>query len=273
MDLHTVTEVRRPSRPEEVGEWQEGFAYLAGGTFLFSEPQVNTHTLIDLETLKWPSLTVSAEGLEIGATCKIAELYEFSGPVEWIAAPLFRECCRAFLSSFKIWNEATVGGNVVLGLPAGPMTTLAAALEGVCTVWPKNGAPRTIPVAEFVTGNHENVLQPGDLLRSIFLPVHALKKQYALRRFSLTQLGRSEVFLVGMRCPEHGSFLLTITAATVRPVQLRWDSVPTAEMVKQAIDEAVPDALYLDDPNGSPPHRKHLSYYFAEQIRAELESR
>jgi hypothetical protein len=32
----------------------------------------------------------------------------------------------------------------------------------------------------------------------------------------------------------------------------------------------VPDGMYLDDAHGSPAHRKHLTYYFSEQIRAEL---
>jgi hypothetical protein len=32
----------------------------------------------------------------------------------------------------------------------------------------------------------------------------------------------------------------------------------------------VPFDLYLDDTHGSPVHRKHLAYYFAEQIREEL---
>ena len=33
-----------------------GYAWLAGGTWLFSEPQVETDTLIDLGSLDWPSL-------------------------------------------------------------------------------------------------------------------------------------------------------------------------------------------------------------------------
>ena len=37
-----------------------------------------------------------------------------------------------------------------------------------------------------------------------------------------------------------------------------------------AIDKAVPFELYLDDTHGSPKHRQHLTYYFAEQIRKEL---
>jgi CO/xanthine dehydrogenase FAD-binding subunit len=272
MDLHTVTQVRRPARAEEIASWEAGFAWLAGGTWLFSEPQLGVHTLIDLESLQWTSLQAREDGLEIAATCKVAHLDRFAGhaPADWTAAPLFRHCCRAFLASFKIWNEATVGGNLCLSLPAGPMISLTAALEGVCTLWPRGGKPRQVAAADFVTGNHQNVLAPGELLRSVFLPAHALRRRFAFRRFALTHLGRSEVLLIGTRGPEHGEFLLTITAATVRPVQLRFDRVPAAQELKRAIDYAVPLGLYLDDVHGSPAHRKHLTHYFGEQIRSEL---
>jgi CO/xanthine dehydrogenase FAD-binding subunit len=233
MDLNTITEVLRPANADAVKEWQSGYAWLAGGTWLFSEPQVATHTLIDLESFKWPSLTNSPEGLEIAATCKVVDLDRFTAPPEWKAAPLFRECCRAFLASFKIWNEATVGGNIVMSLPAGPMISLTTALEGVCTLWPRNGKPRRVPVADFVTGDHANVLAPGELLRSIFLPASALRKSYAFRRFTLTHLGRSEVLLIATRGPEREEFLLTVTASTLRPVQLRFKNLPSAETLKR----------------------------------------
>jgi CO/xanthine dehydrogenase FAD-binding subunit len=157
MDLNTITEVLRPATADAVKEWHSGYAWLAGGTWLFSEPQIATHTLIDLESFQWPSLTTLPEGLEIAATCKVAEIDRFTAPPEWKAAPLFRECCQAFLASFKIWNEPTVGGNIVMSLPAGPMISLTAALEGVCTLWPRNGTPRQTSVVNFVTGHHTNV--------------------------------------------------------------------------------------------------------------------
>src|SRR5215212_3330348 len=172
MDLNTITHVRRPARAEEVATWEPGLAWLAGGTWLFSEPQPDLHTLIDLESLGWPALEVSADGLDIAATCRVAELDRFvdEAPAGWTAAPLFRLCCRAFLASFKIWNEATVGGNLCLSLPAGPMISLAAALEGICTLWPRQGEPTRVAAVDLVTGVHRNVLAPGELLRSIFLP-------------------------------------------------------------------------------------------------------
>ncbi len=272
MDLHTITRVRRPAHADEIASWETGFAWLAGGTWLFSESQVNVHTLIDLESLGWPSLRASPDGLEIAATCKVVELDRFTdrAPPDWAAAPLLRHCCRSFLASFKIWNEATVGGNVCMALPAGPMISLTASLEGVCMLWPRRGEPRQVPVVDFVTGNHQNVLAPGELLRSIFLPAHALRKKFAFRRFTLTHLGRSEALLIGTRCPEHGAFVLTITAATLRPIQLRFEGVPAAAELRRAIEDVVPFGMYLDDVHGSPAHRKHLAHYFAEQIRAEL---
>ena len=72
--------------------------------------------------------------------------------------------------------------------------------------------------------------------------------------------------------PEKEDFRLTVTAATVRPIQLSFNDIPDADGLKRAIDDAVPFSLYLDDVHGSPEHRKHLTYYFAEQIRQELSS-
>jgi len=74
MDLNTIVEVKRPASAEEINRWRDGYAWLGGGTWLFSEPQVKTDTLIDLASLGWPALHASAAGLDIAATCTIAEL-------------------------------------------------------------------------------------------------------------------------------------------------------------------------------------------------------
>ena len=235
MDLNTIAEVKRPASADQITQWREGYAWLAGGTWLFSEPQFSTDTLIDLEQLKWPALAASSAGLDIAATCRIADLHRFTGPAEWRATPLFRECCDAFLASFKIWNASTVGGNICMSLPAGPMISLTVALEGAYTLWPRNASPRDVPAIEFVTGNHANVLQPGELLRNIRLPAAALSKRFAFRHASLTKLGRSAALLIGTQ--SKSDLLLTITAATSRPVQLRFERMPSVLELRRAIDE------------------------------------
>ncbi len=154
MNLNTIVEVKRPASADDITKWREGYAWLAGGTWLFSTPQIATHTLIDLEALRWPALKATADGLDIAATCTIAELDRFQAPPEWTAAPLLPLCCRAFLASFKIWNAATVGGNICMSLPAGPMISLTTALEGIYTLWPRDGEPREVAAIDFVTGNH-----------------------------------------------------------------------------------------------------------------------
>lgn len=270
MDLNTITQVMRPGVPGDVVGWPPGHAWLGGGTWLFSEPQPALDTLVDLEAFEWPSLAVVEGGLEIAATCRIIELDQFKPPAAWAAGPLLRECCRSLLASFKIMNTATVGGNICMSLPAGALSTLAVALEASYTLWARDGSARVVRAADFVVGDHRNILAPGELLRSISIPAAALAKRYAFRRATLTHLGRSAALLVGTQAPGGRDLTLTITAATPRPVQLHFTSMPDAAGLRDAIRAQVADDGFFDDVNGTPAYKRHLTYAFAEQIRQEL---
>ena len=145
MDIDTITEFR----PAPGTAWQPGDAWLAGGTWLFSQPQPGLRRLLDLRGFGWDPLTERPGGLEIAATCTLAELARWRPagvheprPRAWPAVPLLRHCCDALLASFKVQNMATVGGNIALALPAGAMTSLAASLDGTATIWSPGGGPR-----------------------------------------------------------------------------------------------------------------------------------
>jgi CO/xanthine dehydrogenase FAD-binding subunit len=269
MDLNTITEVAHPQKREQLPVWTAGDAWLAGGTWLFSEPQVHLTRLIDLADLKWPALTVGDNGLTIAATCTVAALDAFPCPPEWIASPLIDQCCRAFLASFKIWKTATVGGNLCMSLPAGPMISLTAALDGVCTIWNADGSERKIAVADFVIGNNRNVLAPGDLLRAIELPLAALKRRAAFRQISLAPLGRSAALLIGSVTSE-GGLALSVTASTVRPVQFAFPAIPGASELRNTLLQGIAERTWHDDVHGKPAWRKHMTLRLAEEIRAEL---
>ena len=260
MDLNTIDEVTGAA---EAGAWRPGDGWLAGGTYLFSEPQPHLTRLRDLTTLGWPPLTPTADGLTIAATCTIAEVDAFGGP------PLFHQCCDAFLASFKIQNVATVGGNVCAALPAGPMTSLTAALDGWCTLEALDGSRRRIAVTDFVTGESTTALRPGEFLRSIFLPTTALAGRTAFRQGSLHRLGRSAALLIG-RLDADGTLVLTVTASTRRPVQLRFPRVPDPADLRSALADAIPDELWVDDVHGLPAWRQHLTLRYADEIRNEL---
>jgi CO/xanthine dehydrogenase FAD-binding subunit len=260
----------RPQRRESLGAWRAGDAWLAGGTWLFSEPQPHVHRLIDLESLGWPPTEIDEQGLTIAATCRLAELQALAAPPDWTAAPLIGQCCNALLMSFKIWNAATVGGNICMSLPAGAMISLATALQGTCVIWTPDGDERRVPVEQFVTGNQQNVLQPGELLRSVEVPVSALRARTSFRQVSLTHVGRSTALLIGALGRHDGAFMLTVTASTVRPLRLEFPALPSVAELRARIDDAIPDALYLEDVHGTPAYREYMTYLFAEEIRSEL---
>ncbi|WP_406150797.1 FAD binding domain-containing protein [Streptomyces sp. NBC_01012] len=268
MDLNTVREVRdaRVRTP-----WQPGDAWLGGGTFLFSEPQPRLRRLFDLSRMGWEPVTQRADGsLEIAATCTIAELSGHGRRSAARAAPLFEQCCRAFLASFKIWNMATVGGNLCNGLPAGPMISLTAALDGVCLLQAQDGSLRRIRVADFVIGAGLKDLAEGELLRSVTLPARSLACRTAFRQASLYGLGRSGALVIGVLDPQDGSLAVTVTAATVRPFRLWFPLPPGAQELRDALDGAVGDADWFDDIHGLPAWRRHMALRLAEEIRHEL---
>jgi CO/xanthine dehydrogenase FAD-binding subunit len=269
MDITTITEVVRRPADQPGADWRAGDAWLAGGTWLYSVPQPDLRRLVDLTTLEWDPLVALEDGLEIGATCTIRDLYAFEAPAGWTIQPLIRFACESFLASFKIWNSATVGGNICMSLPAGPMITLTVALDATYVVLTPDGSERTVAAADFVTGNNENVLVPGEILRRIDIPASSLRIHHTHRRFTLTHMGRSSVFLIGTRS-ETGALRLTITAGTTHPVVLTFDSIPSAADLREQLD-AVPADVWFDDPNGTPAHREHLTRHFAEEIRTELE--
>jgi CO/xanthine dehydrogenase FAD-binding subunit len=276
VDLGTVTELA----PASDTAWRPGDAWLAGGTWLFSEPQPATTRLLDLASFGWPSLTETGEGLEIAATCTLAELARWRPAPEraarapgaggWAAQHLPRQCCAALLGSFKVQNVATVGGNVCLALPAGPMIALAAALDGTARIAEPGGTSREVPVADFVTGERATVLRPGELLRGVFLPASALAARAACRQVSLSVAGRSAVLLIGTRSPS-GATTVTLTAAVPRPVQVSFTFFPSPNVLAQSLDDAVSGTYgYLDDVHGSAPWRRAMTRRAALEVAAEL---
>ncbi|MBS0246551.1 MAG: FAD binding domain-containing protein [Proteobacteria bacterium] len=268
MDLNTITDIVRPSGRDELPAWRQGDAFVGGGTWLFSEPQNKLTRLIDLSTLGWEPLRVSDQGLEIAATCTIAQLDGLAAPPSWIAAPLIGQCCRAFLASFKIWNVATVGGNLCMSLPAGPMISLTTALDGDLRLWAPDGGERRIAVADFVKGPLSNELRPGEIVRAIHLPRAALTRRTAFRQISLQKFGRSAALIIGTR-DASGAFVLTVTASTPQPYQFRFDAPPSADDLTSQIDATIAGNWY-DDIHGLPAWRRAMTLHFAREIRDEL---
>jgi CO/xanthine dehydrogenase FAD-binding subunit len=264
VDLIAVTEFA----PAATTAWRDGDAWLGGGSWLFSQPQPRLRRLLDLQSFGWTPLTESADGLRIAANCTLAELGRWRPKRQAYApgASLGRRCCDALLGSFKVQNVATVGGNICLSLPAGPMTSLAASLDAVATLAAPGGGIRHVPVAELVTGDGMNALAPGELLTHVEVAAQALAARTAFRQVSLSAVGRSAVLIIARL--GDGPVVITVTAATPCPVQLRFPGLPTADEALSALDAAAP--TYLDDIHGGAAWRAAMTRRCVAEVIAEL---
>ena len=260
MDLTAVTGYRAARGRADL-TLAPGEAFLAGGTWLYSEPQPAVTGLVDLTALGWPALEQRPDGgLRIAATCTIAELAAIR--------PFFHQCANALLASFKVWHVATVGGNICRSFAAAAMVSLMVTLDGVAEVWTPAGGSYRIPIAELITGNGTNTLARGEVLRAVDLPGAALAGRTAFRQIALATLGRSGAVLTGRLDPT-GAVTLVITAATLRPVVLRYPALPTAGEL--AADVTAVDGYYTD-PLGPADWRRQVSGVLLEEIRQELGS-
>lgn len=279
MDLIDVQEVRVPTSRAEL-RIGAGEKVLAGGTWLYSVKETGLRGLVDITRLGWPAVRHTDSALVIAATCTVAELSRLTPQalrVDPVLAgrgsvshpdplALFWQCANSFLASYKIWNVATVGGNIALALPAGPMISLAASLDAEAVIWTPEGAERRMPVAELVTGAMQTGLEPGEVLREIAIPRASLHSRTGFRRIALNDLGRTGTLVIARRALDSAT-VFTVTGATSRPVQLRFDELPSAALLRQRVDAI--DCWY-DDAHGSPDWRRAMSARFLEQLRQEL---
>jgi CO/xanthine dehydrogenase FAD-binding subunit len=273
MDLNTVEALSTPTSREELWPLGHDDAILAGGTWLFSEPQPRRRRLVDITALGWPPITPGDDGITFAATCTVAEVSRLSASLalshpDWAAAPLLHQCCTALFASPKIWRTATIGGNICLSFPAGAMISLASALDGIVEVWRADEAAYSLPITDFVTGSATNVLAVDDVLRSVHLPAAALRARTAFRKLAPSPLGRSGIVVIGRRDTD-GGFVLSVTAATVRPFVFRFPGAPSSEALRDA-HATIPDDAWTVDAHGDPDWRRAMTLVLAEQILAEL---
>ena len=223
-----------------------------------------------------PTSRSSDAGLRIAATCTIATLVAFAEgrgatalPGDWVAASVFPVAANALLASFKVWNTATVGGNVCQSFCAASMVSLASALDGEAVIWTPDGGERRQSVASLMTGNGTNSLGAGEVLRAIELPAHALRSRTLMRKIALAELGRSGAVVTGRQDADGVGGLHRhrrdpdADRAAVRRHAGRRRASPTRSARHRG---------YYSDPLGPADWRRAVSIVLAEELRAELQS-
>ncbi len=259
MDLNQLEAYLRPQHLPQVQDWSEGWAWLAGGTWLFSEPQPGLRTLVDLEPLGWSELEVTEAGLSIGATCSLAKLSQFDWPAAWPACAAFRSAISALAASFKVIHLATVGGNLCLALPVGTMAPVMLALGATYEVWSPSAPPFQLPALGFQTGPQQTRLQPGQVLRQITIPAAQLRCQVDVQRFGLAATDPALALVVGTYDPQTAQVQLALGACLPAPYLLQFSGLPSAVEIAQALDAELPLERFVHDARASAGYRRQLA--------------
>ncbi|MGW7414003.1 xanthine dehydrogenase small subunit [Streptomyces sp. NPDC054863] len=110
-------------------------------------------------------LRVESDHIEIGAALTLTEIERrLDGEV-----PLLAELFPQFASRL-IRNGATLGGNLGTGSPIGDSPPALLALEASVVLADADGE-RVVPLADYFTGYRQSVRRPGELIRSVRVPL------------------------------------------------------------------------------------------------------
>lgn len=276
LDIDTVRVAR--SRADCV--LRPGEMFLGGGTFLYSEPvPAGVTGLVDLTGLGWESWSVDGSGLRVSGTCTLAELVAGPGalggtPGADAAGPyrglgIVGECVSALSLSPKVARTATVGGNLALGLPAGSMIALFAALHGHAVIWAPDGGSREVAVTDLITGAGVVALEPGEVLREVRVPMRALGERTAFRRTSLTPTGRTAAMVTGRRAGDGVALVLTASVPAPHVLLVEAGDHATLDQRLERIT-GFGDGAWYEDTHGSRPWRAAMTRRLAHEVLDEL---
>lgn len=256
MDLLNVQTWVQPQQLEDVSQWQPGWAWLAGGTWLFSEPQPNLTTLVDINQFNWSELEVTPEGLTIGATCTMAQLLELDAPAEWTAVAALKQAVHE-LASFKVQGSATVVGNVCLALPASTFAPVMVLLGARYEILSPSGKSRWVAAWEFQTGAKQTQLQLGEVMRRIHVPTDYLSWPVSYRRLCLASAGIAVTIVVAAKNPATGQLRFAIGGGIPAPVLLEMAAAETD--YEAALDQEIPADRWLQNVTGGAAYRRAMS--------------
>ena len=269
MDLYNVETYLRPQSLPEVSNWQPDWNWLAGGTWIFNQPQPQVTTLVDMQQLNWSEIEVNSEALIIGATCIQNDLLDFDFPAAWTATEALKDAVRE-LASFKLSHAATVGGNICLALSASTFAPVMVTLNASYEILKPNGEAYSVNAIDFQTAPQQTILQPGDVLRRIKIPIWNLAQwQTSFKRMAVYTSGYAIAIVVTAYYPQTQQVRFGIGGSVKAPRLIEFDSVPTPEQIVETF-HGTSSQKYIDDERGSADYRRHITQVLMQRGIAEV---
>jgi carbon-monoxide dehydrogenase medium subunit len=202
-------------------------------------------------------------GLRIGA---LASIYDIeSSPVVRRRYPILAEACHS-VANIRIRNMATVGGNVAHDdYQSDPPTALVALDASVEITSPSS--TRRLSLADFLRGNYETALEPGELVSALTIPPADDLRGAYIKFTTGSSEERPCVGIAALARMHDGvcrELRLVIGAVSPCPVrvhsaeEMARDEKLTRALLEQLGTEARQSVDTVDDARGTAEYKRHL---------------
>lgn len=224
--------------------------------------------LVDVKGLDGTTeLTFSPEhGLTIGAAVNMNRVAQSQAVRDYY--PLLAQAAES-VASYQLRTRATVVGNICNASPAGDTIGACLAYQGVLHVHGTQGF-RTEPLATFFKGPGRTVLNPGDIVTAISLPIPPQK--HAGKYIKLGRNTKSDLSIVGVAvmgfvdpsAPSGYRFRLALASVAPTPLvpaqaeKILAEKPLTPQTMAEAAQAAMDACNPISDVRGSARYRKYM---------------
>jgi len=200
------------------------------------------------------------EGLRVGALATIQSLKDsivLKSNCKMLAAAAGVE------SSVQIRNLATIGGNIANASPASDAPLALIAL-GASVALERSGSSRRVLLEEFYIGPGKTVLEPGEIIREVYIPPLPPRSGGAYLKHALR---RTDIAIVSVavfvKLDEDACQDIRIALGSVAPTAFRAKKAErvlrntniTAVLAEEAAQAAMEESRPIDDIRGHAEYR------------------
>ena len=276
IDYHRPTELKEALKL--VNKLKEGCRIFAGGTALVPAARQGKMSLsrgihiVDISSIKELDYVVKdGDMIRIGAVTKLSKIAESAVVREH--APILADAASQ-MGSLQIRNQGTIGGNLCNASPAADTAPPLLALDTMTNLRGVD-KQRAVPLTEFFTGPGETILESGEILAEIQIPIMGPTAGACFiklgRRNAFTLSVISVATLVKIKDGIFDDVKVALGAVAPTPIRaLKAERYLTGKKVnEQVIDEGAKitgsEVRPICDVRASAEYRKDMSYIITKR--------
>jgi aerobic carbon-monoxide dehydrogenase medium subunit len=252
----------------------EGARPYAGGTELLlamKHAGLRYDRLVDLKTiLGLDGIEQSGGDLRIGALATHRTLEK--SPLVQEKLPVLA-ALEAHVANARVRASGTFGGNLCFAEPHSDPATLLLCLDARLHVVGPEGS-RNLPLNEFILGPYEVVLDEGELLEAVTIPIPGPEQRAAYRKFQVRERPMLGLALAFDLSDGHianprvaiGSASPTPRRAAAAEALLSGSRQAVDQRLDEAADAVADEAELLDDLDGGTDYKRHLIHVLLGQV-------